>query len=243
MKSAEFLLLSISIVATGALISNNTTNSTQVAPPRKKQLKNITLSHVTWTALANLTDNDILPNGQSFGEYEVPFNMSSRYYYYLTGYDFDAQPVWIIEIGRWDMVDAIKRGQVKELDLYFKQFAYRALREIRKQSTPERPITQDVLILDFANLRLDIVTDVKSLTYALGAIRDATYIIKNFTAEVIIINANFAAETLIRQVGPILGAFFEHITVYGNNKDKWIPRLRRKIPSKFLPECPDKDDY
>ncbi|CAG7687940.1 unnamed protein product, partial [Allacma fusca] len=107
---------------------------------------------------------------------------------------------------------------------------------IRKRSTPERPITKDVLILDFANMQLELVTNLKSLAFAIQNLREATYIIKTFTAEVTVINANFATEIAIRHASPILGGFFENVNVFGNNKEKWIPKLLRMYPKNALPE-------
>ncbi|CAG7819812.1 unnamed protein product, partial [Allacma fusca] len=126
-------LLLVSLAGVGGQ-SNESSNLTHTSQGKKNSSFNRkTLSQLTWASIPNLTDNDLLPNGQGLGEYELPFNMSSKFVYYLAGYDFDDQPIWIIEAGNWNILEPLNNGRAKELDIYFKQFAFRALREIRKR--------------------------------------------------------------------------------------------------------------
>ena len=46
---------------------------------------------------------------------------------------------------------------------------------------------------------------------------------------------NFAAEAFLNLGRPFLGSVLERVEIFGSQKEKWMPRLLRKIPRENLP--------
>ena len=56
------------------------------------------------------------------------------------------------------------------------------------------------------------------------------------TNYVIIISVNYFAQTVVNALRPVMGQLLEKVETYGSNKESWMPRLGRIMPSKSLPE-------
>ncbi|CAG7631910.1 unnamed protein product [Allacma fusca] len=191
-------------------------------------------SQVNLTLLGN--DSVFLPNGQNLADWAPPEDFQTRFVYYLAGYDEDNRPIWIAELGRWNIKKVIEDGYIKEFDLFVKQLAHLAIKSIYERSSDDFPVDEAICVLDFADLKMEQLRHQPTVRYVLGLANEFQSVANKYLGEAIVINTNFAAETLMNLVKPILGGLFERITVYGNNKSQWIPKLLRKLPRKYVPE-------
>lgn len=48
--------------------------------------------------------------------------------------------------------------------------------------------------------------------------------------------ANFAAQTLINIARPVMGTVLQTAEVYGTRKEKWLPKLLKKLPREVIPK-------
>ncbi|CAG7829102.1 unnamed protein product, partial [Allacma fusca] len=89
--------------------------------------------------------------GIALENYKAPDGIPKRYVYYLAGYDHEDRPIWIIEGGKWNVMEGVLKGQNKEIEIYFMQMVQRFRDSLSDRSTADNPVTQLVFLLDFAD--------------------------------------------------------------------------------------------
>ncbi|CAG7784760.1 unnamed protein product [Allacma fusca] len=192
----------------------------------------ISIYEITFENVENLNEKE----GKMLDNYSAPYDFPKKFPYYLAGHNDDGQPIWISEGGKWITSKEIKDGHEKELAIYYVQLVYRIIKSIRDRSTDENPVTQAVLILDYSDLPFEELRHIPSVTFFLNIIKNARRLISKYLGHCIILNANAVAESALRLLQPILGGLFDRITVYGNNKAAWLPKILKIVPKQALPD-------
>ncbi|CAG7819717.1 unnamed protein product [Allacma fusca] len=101
--------------------------------------------------------------------WKAPRELEERFPYYLSGYDYDDQPVWIGEVGKFDVRGQIQRGPeaAKNLSLYLYTFFYNVLDSMQVKDTPEREIRRAVFVGDFEDFDVTQASHIPTLQFAL----------------------------------------------------------------------------
>jgi len=181
------------------------------------------------------TDNDL-------DTWRADDKLKRNYPYYLAGTDFDGEPVFIWELGKWPVRKTIELGSVDakhDLDKYVEQMFYTWFKTVDEFETKNGAGTGNALIIiDFEGYQANELAHLPTLSFVLRNITQR-FQQSEFTKildYVLVINANYVAETVINLAKPLVGVLATNLEVYGTNKQKWIPKLLRKVPRESLPE-------
>ncbi|CAG7825094.1 unnamed protein product, partial [Allacma fusca] len=107
------------------------------------------------------TDHPVLDD---FETWEAPDYIRKNYPYYLSGFDDENRPIWIIEFGRYNLLKLFEGGDepLKAFNKYAQQAFYRVLKSVKLRSTLEEPATGANFIVDFADFDLLTVSHIPS---------------------------------------------------------------------------------
>jgi len=163
-----------------------------------------------------------------------PSDFQRNFPYYLSGFDDEDQPIWIIEIGKYNFRDFVLRGKDTQADLskYLRQLAYR----VRKSRTRHDPKGKTNFILDFEGLSFPQFSDISTIAFILQQATDYSSLLDTALNKAVLVNANYVTEALVNLVRPIFGRIFANVEIYGTNRAKWLPLMLRHFPQDQLPE-------
>ncbi|CAG7719173.1 unnamed protein product [Allacma fusca] len=166
-----------------------------------------------------------------------PREISSKFPYYISGFDNENRPIFVIEMGKWDLRTTIEAGgkDLEDLELHILQLFYRMEQAGKYFRNGEEQGAEDVAIItdweDYSLLQLASSPTVQFfLKHMAGFQRIQEQISYGF-----FVNANSVASTLINLARPIMGSVMERIEVHGTQKSRWIPRLLRKFRTSQIP--------
>ncbi|CAG7834525.1 unnamed protein product [Allacma fusca] len=181
----------------------------------------------TLVASTSLTNLEILA-------FDAPKEIKETYPYYLSGYDEDGAPIWIFELGKWDIRKyAEKEGELYEAaDIYADQILLN-FRESGRNSSAK----QFVAICDIEGFSLRQVQHPKTVQFLLRRFFRFEEIVRDGSLKHMwIINVNSLFDWLWKLGSPLLGSLANSIELYGTNKKLWLPKLLSQLPRDQLPE-------
>ncbi|CAG7821955.1 unnamed protein product [Allacma fusca] len=173
-------------------------------------------------------------------EWEAPAEFPKMFPYYLSGYDMEGSPVWLMDFGAWDIRDIVDKGgeSLSDLRKYMYQMIVRTAFEKSQNQDDGRnhKLGTPIVIIDLNGYTVAKATHVKGVVVAMDMLR----IIEKFAQRGLIgsgyvVNANSIFESFWRLGKPLLGRISELIEIHGTNADKWKPVLLHKIPADQLP--------
>ncbi|CAG7721599.1 unnamed protein product [Allacma fusca] len=167
--------------------------------------------------------------------WEEPEELTKKFPYYFAGYDSNDWPVWIAEVGKFNIRRAVELGNEELLVKYTFKAIYRIIKTIHDKDSPEEEIRFGAFILDYDGFDWYQINHAETVNFMLRVLRDYKEVIEEFLGYCMLINVSHPAQVLINLVRPILGRMLERVDVFGTNKVKWIPALRRKFPENILP--------
>ncbi|CAG7639351.1 unnamed protein product [Allacma fusca] len=169
--------------------------------------------------------------------WKPPQEISEKFPYYLSGFDADNRPIWVLEFGKWDIPTILARGSKweKALDKHVDQWLWKMYDSIGMRSDPEDPVKEAVVIIDMDGYNLKQINSAKSVAFIIRKMRDITLTLR-FAYGAYAINTNFFGQTLLNILRPIMGKDFEKLEVYGTNPARYRPILLRHIPRDQLAE-------
>lgn len=173
------------------------------------------------------TDNEIL-------QWKAPEYMKKSFPYYLSGYDYDDAPVWIIEIGHWDVRSIVEEGGelLKEFDKYVNQGL-----AIINASGQNNGTDGYVLILDGEGYGFRQATHIRTVHKMIDVIRKfASAAVDGGLKYAFAVNVNYVAENMWSVIKPSAASLTRNFEVYGTNSKVWVPKLLKQIPKDQLPE-------
>ncbi|CAG7639384.1 unnamed protein product [Allacma fusca] len=174
---------------------------------------------------------------QDLDVWEPPEEIRKNFPYYLSGFDEENRPVWVMEFGKWDVRGALEKGKDWEsaLDKHIDQWLYRMFNSSGLRATPEEPVNEIIDIHDMDGYNIRQINSPRALAFIIRKMRTVS-IAMRFAHSAYAINTNFIAENLLNILKPVLGKDFQKLIVYGTNKNKWLPVLLKSIPKDQLPE-------
>ncbi|CAG7836322.1 unnamed protein product [Allacma fusca] len=175
--------------------------------------------------------------------FKPPAFLQDRFPYYLAGYDYEDRPVWVAEWGKYKVDDLVDR--VFELFPIFESMSIQGAINVAKsfvdrdKQRPGKDIRQYVGIVDCEGFDVSLAYKVLArpelidfgikLAELYLDIGDAT------VAQMILINANYAAKLFVDLSRPVVGSLIDRLVVLGTNKYKWKGELRRYLPEETIP--------
>ncbi|CAG7833524.1 unnamed protein product [Allacma fusca] len=109
----------------------------------------------------DVTINDLTPD---LDTWESPQWMQVNYPYYLAGYDYDDRPVWVVEMGKYQMRKLVERGP--EALKNFTKYCVQAAKIIIKSHKDRNPDgNRASFILDFDGLRFEQFAHIPSKSH------------------------------------------------------------------------------
>ncbi|CAG7819742.1 unnamed protein product [Allacma fusca] len=200
------------------------------------------------TQLLNVSQNVVDEKLDSEAEllaWEAPLDIRTNYPYYLSGFDAENRPIWIAELGKWNLRKVVEAGgeTFKNFDKYVQQSRIRITKSRALKSTPGHIVTEAVFLLDLDELKLSQIASVPTVSYILNLARQYRKLLTEHTGVAVVVNANFVAESLVNIVRPVFGAILERTEIYGTNRARWLPHVLRHFPKDQIPECGSKLIY
>ncbi|CAG7837196.1 unnamed protein product, partial [Allacma fusca] len=100
---------------------------------------------------------------EDYDTWEAPAGIQKNYPYYLSGFDDDGRPIWVVEIGKWDIKSAVERGEEWEkiFTKYCNQWLYRVIQSVGLKSTEENTVKEAITIHDYEGFSLDQLNSAK----------------------------------------------------------------------------------
>ncbi|CAG7733278.1 unnamed protein product, partial [Allacma fusca] len=142
--------------------------------------------------------------------------------YYLSGFDEENRPIWIVDMGIWPTRDILAKGPEWEesYSKHVNQMIKRVYDSIRFRATPENPVTEFNIIVDLDNYTIRHFSSVKAVRFSTEKFSLVTKAAK-FGNVVYAVNTNFFAEVVINILRPVLGSSLERVEVFGTNSETW----------------------
>ncbi|CAG7719797.1 unnamed protein product [Allacma fusca] len=181
----------------------------------------------TLVASHNLTDLEVMA-------FDAPEEIKVAFPYYLSGYDEDQVPIWIFELGKWDMRKFAELGgeQYDAMDIYAHKM-FLTFKESALNSTAK----QYIGITDMDELNIRQTGHPKTLQFILQQFARFERIVRDGVLKMqFFLNSNLLFDGVLRLGLPLLGSLQNVVEVYGTNKDVWIPKLLKILPKDQLPE-------
>ncbi|CAG7826954.1 unnamed protein product [Allacma fusca] len=236
------LIFVCSLHITSAIIQNTTTiaKNGNVTAARNRLYKN----EVYTTAHGILTKSEVFRNFSlsetenwmdEISKWKAPKKLEAFFRYYLAGYTDDNLPLWIAEVGNVSVRQVVEEGE-RSMDLlekYGQKVLLNVFRSLFRNGSPE--MSEIVAIFDFGGFRMSEVTHLPTITYMMKIMKRYVNVVDACLQQALLINATFAVQVLIDRSRPFLGHLLEKVDIYGANKNKWIPVLRRKFSDDLIP--------
>ncbi|CAG7826570.1 unnamed protein product [Allacma fusca] len=193
-------------------------------------------------SLSQLTPEEVPPElryvvESDLEEYEPPKELSETLPYYLSGFDFDNRPIWVVEFGKWDLRSYLEKGDKWEklVDKYVDKFFWRLYESTQIKGTEELPVKSGVLIVDFDGLTYRQFSSPAALAFYFKKLRALVFALP-FAQNVFAVNVNYASRNLLEIVRPIIGKDFHRVDIFGTNPNRYRPALLRVLPKNQLPQ-------
>ncbi|CAG7713939.1 unnamed protein product, partial [Allacma fusca] len=174
------------------------------------------------------------------GDYDTwtpPEDIAKNYPYYLSGFDDQNRPIWVLEFGKWDIRSGLLKDEEHEkaLDKHIDQATWNFFNSTGLRASAEAPIKEFIVLIDADGYNLQQLNSVKTVSFVARKLALIT-IATRFASSVYVVNVNFLAERLLSILKPLLGKEFEKFLIFGTNTNKYIPRLLRDLPKDQIPE-------
>ncbi|CAG7716020.1 unnamed protein product [Allacma fusca] len=173
--------------------------------------------------------NDEVPAELQFlttGEYDTwtpPSDIAKNYPYYLSGFDDQNRPIWVLEFGKWDIRAALLKDEeyVKALDMHIDQATWNFFTSTVLRASPDAPNKEFIVLIDAEGYNLAQLNSAKAVSFVVRKLTMIT-IATRFASSVYAVNVNFAAERLLSLLKPFLGREFEKFIIFGTNSAMYI---------------------
>ncbi|CAG7817726.1 unnamed protein product [Allacma fusca] len=186
----------------------------------------------------NNTLQDTIHHVKEDDDWTPTKELQAKFPYYLSGYDYDDQPVWVMEVGKYNYREQIEKGPegAHNLTLYLYQAIHRVIGSMLTKDTPENEIRGIFLIGDCEGLDLFQIAHLPTLSFVLNLMRTYSDFVGILLGRAVFINMNFATTALFNSFRPILGGVFSRMELYGTNKAKWKGALHKFLPEDAIPK-------
>ncbi|CAG7826569.1 unnamed protein product, partial [Allacma fusca] len=124
--------------------------------------------------------------------------LSKAFPYYLSGFDSENRPIWVVEVGKWDIRTILERGEKWEklFDKFMDKWLWRVINSTKTKATEDSPVTELDLIIDADGMDYRQLSSPKAVGYALKKLRTLAQALP-MAHGMYIVNANFVAKNAI----------------------------------------------
>jgi len=170
-------------------------------------------------------------------EYEGPKGWDDDFYYALTGFDREGNPMILAPFGKWDMQKVMAEGNKEEFVRHIYHQMERCWNFLQKISKGGDHMKQAVGIVDLGGLSLRQCTSIDVVEASIRCLKtfEANYP-ETFKAAVVV-NAPWAFQLIWKLIKPFLSER-THAKLFfiGNDKDKWREAITRFADLDQFPE-------
>ncbi|CAG7786698.1 unnamed protein product [Allacma fusca] len=169
--------------------------------------------------------------------WESPEELLRECPYYLSGFDEENRPIWILEFGVWPTKDILARGREWEdaYKKYVNKMYQNIFNSVTLRATTENPVKEVNLIMDLDKYTIRHFSSIKAASFATKTLQLLAAGAK-LGHVVCIVNANSFSQVVLNFVRPVLGSALERVEIFGSNKNSWIPKLLKLLPKDQLSE-------
>ncbi|CAG7818942.1 unnamed protein product [Allacma fusca] len=115
--------------------------------------------------------NDEVPAELQFlttGDYDTwtpPEDIAKSYPYYLSGFDDQNRPIWVLEFGKWDIRSGLLKDEEHEkaLDKHIDQATWHFFNSTGLRASPEAPNKEFIVLIDAEGYNLAQLNSAKGL--------------------------------------------------------------------------------
>jgi hypothetical protein len=234
-----FLVLAIhSVVSQDPVVDNDVANNGGGKKDIPMELYNKAYSYLrTSEAFKNFTLEETIRFINDLSDWKAPRELKEKFPYYLSGYDYEDQPVWIGEVGKYDVRAQIEKGQeaTHNLTQYLFQACFRMLESMIVKDTPTREVRNIFGIADWEGFDITQGTHAGTVRYVLHMLQTYSDFLGLGLGHAVIINANYLTTVGFESIKPVLGGAFDRLEILGTNKAKWQKVLKKLLPENVIP--------
>ncbi|CAG7826571.1 unnamed protein product [Allacma fusca] len=170
-------------------------------------------------------------------EWEPPKELSEALPCYLSGFDFENRPIWVVEFGKWDLRSFLEKGEKWEklVDRYVDKWLWRLYDSTYIKATKELPVKDGALIVDFEGFNYRQYSSPAALGFFLKKMRTVAHALP-LTHDAFLINVNFVARNVVELLKPIIGRDFYRLQIFGTNPRTYRPAILKVFPKDQIPE-------
>ncbi|CAG7722748.1 unnamed protein product [Allacma fusca] len=168
--------------------------------------------------------------------WKPPEEIRKNFPYYLSGFDEENRPIWVMEFGKWDIRSMLEKGPEweKALDKHVDQLLWNFYNSSGIRSTHDFPVKEIETLVDAEGYQMRQLTHAPTVAFTIRKLR-LIVIAMTFAHKVYFVNTSYIGERFLNIMRPVLGKEFEKFDIYGTNPKQWIPKLLKIIPRDQLP--------
>ncbi|CAG7724624.1 unnamed protein product [Allacma fusca] len=185
----------------------------------------------------NFTLEDTIHHVKEIDNWKAPKELQRKFPYYLSGYDQKDQPIWMAEVGKYNVREQIEKGPeaARNLTLYMFQGVHRIYRSLYAKDQAGKEVRTGFFVGDCEGLDLNQATHLPTVTYALETLRKYNDFLPLLVGHVVAFNVNYIATLAFESLRPLLGGVFDKIELYGPDKARYQAALKKWIPAETIP--------
>ncbi|CAG7819718.1 unnamed protein product [Allacma fusca] len=187
----------------------------------------------------NYSIQDTIQHVNEVVNWEAPRELQEKFPYYQSGYDYEDQPVWIAEVGKYNVREQVEKGPeaAQNLSRYLFQGVFRLFESMIVKDSPTKEIRNVFVIGDWEGLDITQSTHLPTVRFAMHLLRTYREFLALGIGYAIGLNVNYVTTLMFESIRPILGGLFEKIELYGTNPAKWKIALQKFLPLSAIPTC------
>ncbi|CAG7834555.1 unnamed protein product [Allacma fusca] len=170
--------------------------------------------------------------------WKSPDHLRKNYPYYLSGYDEEEKPIWVLELGKWDVQRIALNGNktIPDFSNYVDKAIFNILQSLDLNSTEPTAVTKIEGIIDMDGFAYSQLASIPTVDLMVKTVSHLVPTMYKYVNHAYIINTNFYGMKILELLRPILGPIMERVEIYGTDRSKWLPKMLKTLPRNQLPE-------
>ncbi|CAG7835790.1 unnamed protein product [Allacma fusca] len=181
---------------------------------------------------SNFLQNDL-------DNWKAPEELRRSFIYYWSGIDEDCRPIWIGQLGQWNVQKVIDEGleSKKTLRKYIDQMVHNVMKTLKSNYSGCENVNEEITgIIDLEGFNWHQMSSAQTIVFILSTFKEFIPVVFKHVESVFVVNTNYMAKALLNLIRPLLGSFMERVEIFGTHKQHWLPHLLKRFPRNELPE-------
>jgi hypothetical protein len=227
-----------SVISQGPIVANDVANKVGGEKDIPMALYNKAHSYFRASrAFKSFTFQDTVKFIDDLSAWEAPSELKKKFPYYLSGYDHEDRPVWIGEVGKYNVREQVERGEeaIQNLTKYLFQGGLRKMESLIVKDTPTREIRQVFVISDWEGFDNTQSTHLPTVNYVAHILLMYNDFIRLGLGHALVIKQSYLTANGWESVKHLFGeGVIDKIEFVGEQENLEMV-LRKRLPQSAIP--------